>query len=121
MAMWTSGAEAWNREAVVQALGGDVQLVTELVALFLADCPRLLQDLRGAAARADADAVRRAAHALKGAVANFSAVDAYAAAADVERFARRGDVCGAVDAVETLEREIARLAAAMVAERRCAC
>ena len=59
-------------DALVHSLGGDEELAREMTEVFLGDAPRLLLDLRNALDAGDADRLRRAAHACKGAAGLFN-------------------------------------------------
>jgi signal transduction histidine kinase/DNA-binding response OmpR family regulator/HPt (histidine-containing phosphotransfer) domain-containing protein len=61
-------------------VGGDRQLLAEISRLFVDDAPHHLDRIRAALDAGDGEALRRAAHGLKGAAANFDA-DAVVAAA----------------------------------------
>jgi len=100
-------------DAFVARLGGDVTLAREMAQAFVAHAPSLLGALRDAVAGGDADAVLRAAHAIKGAAVNFDAVDTVAVAARLEYMAREGDLAGAVALVERIEAAAAQLVAAL--------
>jgi two-component system, sensor histidine kinase and response regulator len=106
---------AIDREATLEKLGGDVSLLGELASLFLGNLDFMLARVREAAARGDALALERAAHALKGSVGNFAADEGYQAALDVEYYARQGLLGGAAEACERLERAIGRLRPAVEA------
>jgi HPt (histidine-containing phosphotransfer) domain-containing protein len=54
-------------------IDGDVDLLKEVVEIFLEDTPGLLADLYSGIKTGDAAAVERATHTLKGASANISA------------------------------------------------
>lgn len=82
----------FDREEALARVGGDPQLLAEIAALFLKDLPRGLGDLRQAVAASDTAAIERHAHALKGAVSNFGAHEATAAAQELEVQARSGSV-----------------------------
>jgi PAS domain S-box-containing protein len=69
---------------------GEPDLLRDVVNLFLDDCPKLLDGVRGAVERGDARGLERAAHKLKGTVANFSARAAYDAALRLEVMGREG-------------------------------
>lgn len=71
---------------------GDEQLVRRMIELFLGEGPRLVGELRAALDRGDRDGVRKSAHALNGAIANFPAPDARRTAAQMERLALAGDL-----------------------------
>jgi HPt (histidine-containing phosphotransfer) domain-containing protein len=62
-------------------MGGDEELMRDVVQLFLADCPERLAAIRAAIDRGDAAGLKGEAHTLKGAAANLSA----AALADAAR------------------------------------
>ena len=113
----------WSAAAMVERLGGDQDLARQLVILFLEEYPRLLGGLRVSLASRDADAIRRAAHAAKGCIANFIEAGPRATASQIEQAALRGDL-GSVPALAArLEDEVARLAAEMRAfaqETQCA-
>ena len=61
------------------------------MALFLEESLKLLKNLRGAIDRLNGEELRRAAHALKGAVANFCADPAKSAASRLEEMGKNGD------------------------------
>ncbi|MBA3886400.1 MAG: Hpt domain-containing protein [Acidobacteria bacterium] len=84
------------------------------MAQALADeVPRLLAAVAEALAAADSDALRRAAHALKGAAANFSAEATVTMASELERLSAAGDVSGAARLAGRLEVEATQLMVAL--------
>lgn len=66
----------FEREQVLFNLGGDEELLEQLIQMYAEDEPRLVADIDTAIATRDAEALHNAAHALKGAVANFCATRA---------------------------------------------
>jgi HPt (histidine-containing phosphotransfer) domain-containing protein len=67
-----SGAsDGFDRAAALKTLGGDEALLSEIVALFLDDCPRLLGEIERAIAAGDARTLRRLAHSVRGVAGNF--------------------------------------------------
>jgi signal transduction histidine kinase/CheY-like chemotaxis protein/HPt (histidine-containing phosphotransfer) domain-containing protein len=74
-----------DRDGLLTRVGGDMTLFTEVVRLFLADCPVRIAAIKAAVDTADPDRIRAAAHALKGAAANLSAGPLTAAARMLER------------------------------------
>jgi HPt (histidine-containing phosphotransfer) domain-containing protein len=92
---------------------GDVELLKELVALFLKDLPEMLTTLREAVTAGDATAIERAAHKLKGSVGNFAARPAFEAALRLEVLGRDATLSEAGSAYAELENEINRLQSAM--------
>jgi len=94
--------------AELQASAG-ADFVRELVDTFLEEAPRMLEELRSAAAEGRADAFRRAAHSLKSNANTFGALDLGALARELEL---RGVPAGGDDAaIAALEHEYARVAA----------
>jgi HPt (histidine-containing phosphotransfer) domain-containing protein len=85
-----------------------------LAGLFLADSARLLSAVHEAVARADAEALEHAAHALKSSVGNFAAHAAYAASAKLEMLGRHGDLAEAQEAYAAVQQEIERLRLALL-------
>lgn len=71
--------------------GGD-GLVSEMIAIFRDDTPRRIQDILEAVARADAEELSRAAHALKGGSGALGAKALRALAADLEALGREGSL-----------------------------
>ena len=87
----------------LERLGGDEELLQEVAQLFLDEYPSLMSEIRQAAQSGDAHRLERAAHSLKGSIANFGVDPAVQAALTVERIGRSGDLTGAVDAYEQLD------------------
>ena len=102
-----------DRAELLRRVGGDVNLLKELVALFLESYPGRMSDLRGAVQQRDSGALERAAHAMKGSVGTFSARAAMEAARELEERGRSGDLAGAEAALVKLEEEIERLMPAL--------
>jgi HPt (histidine-containing phosphotransfer) domain-containing protein len=92
-----------DRELALSRVGGDAQLLRELAVLFLEEYPRVLGELRSAVDRGDAAAVERAAHALKGCIANFGAQAAVETAFRVEALGRDRKLQEVSQAVQSLE------------------
>jgi PAS domain S-box-containing protein len=109
----TPPSSVFNRQVALTRVGGDEELLRELTEVFLADCPKWLNDLRKAAASGNAVDLRRAAHTIKGAVGYFGADEAGAAADRLQELGRAGDVAAAVAVVPELEHALERLTAAL--------
>ncbi len=111
--MTVDGTKVVDREAFLDRLGGDEDLAQQLIALLLRDLPQLTDAVGKAVAERHAYALERSAHALKGAVANFSAAPAVAAAERLEVMGRKNDLQGCDEAEATLRVEMRRLADAL--------
>lgn len=108
-----SGAPPFDLSEMLDRFGGDEALVAEVARVFLEDHAASLARVREAVAARDGEGIHRAAHALKGAVANLGAADATRAAQGLERIGRGGDLAGAEAGLRRLEAEVTRLVAAL--------
>jgi len=90
-------------------VGGDFELLREVVGLFLEDYPRALEKIRRAVASNDASGVEHHAHSLKGSVSTFGAKDVFESALALEKQGRNGDLSGAPEALRTLENALQNL------------
>ena len=104
---------AFHRDAALERLGGDEELLAEVVGLFLADTPGQVAEIRRAVEARDAELLRRAAHTLKGAAGYVGGVPAAEAAHALEMIGASGDLAAAPAALLTLEHEAGRLLAAL--------
>jgi len=91
---------------LLDRLDGDRALLAELVALFRADFPGNLSSVQQAIDRKDANGLCGAAHSLKGALANLSAVEASALAAELESIGKSLDLTRAQATLDHLALEI---------------
>jgi PAS domain S-box-containing protein len=100
-------ASALNR------VGGDVELLKEMAALFLKELPMLMTNLHDAVTARDANGIERAAHKLKGCVGNFTTDSPFEAALKLEVMGRDGSLSEAEPVYAELEKEIQGLKSAM--------
>jgi CheY-like chemotaxis protein len=84
--------EKLDRASLLERVEGDQELLTEMIHLFMEDAPRQLAAMQDALQRGDASVLERAAHSLKGAASNLSAHITVAAALELEKRARNGDM-----------------------------
>ena|SRR5882724_5727598 len=77
-----------NRALALERVGGDEDLLREIAGLFLEDYPSLITQIQHAVVHSDAHNLERAAHSLKGSIANFGSDSAYQAAFDLEQIGR---------------------------------
>jgi HPt (histidine-containing phosphotransfer) domain-containing protein len=104
-------------DGALNRLGGDEELLHELMGFFLEDAPVLLDQVRGGLRDGNSVLVERGAHSLKGLSANFGADQAVAAAKVVEQMGRDGDLAAAVRAFPDLEQQVRALELALAAHR----
>ena len=82
----------FDRASALLRVGGDLQLLREIGALFVDESGPALQELRQAVAARDSAAIERKAHELKGSIANFGAGSAFQAAFELEQRGRSGNL-----------------------------
>ena len=75
----------FDEDALRHRLSGDDELMTDVIRVFLEDLPVRLAAIKDAVTGRNADALRAAAHALKGAAGNLSAGGLFEAARVLER------------------------------------
>ena len=93
-----------------QRLGEDADDVLPIVAqALLEECPQRIEELQGALANQDAEALLRTAHTLKGAVKIFAAADVMEVAARIEQCARTGDLAAVPDLIPRLKQDAERM------------
>jgi two-component system sensor histidine kinase/response regulator len=85
-------------DRVLARVGGDRELLAEISRLFVDDAPRHLEKIRRALDERDGESLRRAAHGLKGAAANFDADGVVTAARVLEEIGRTARFDTDVDA-----------------------
>jgi PAS domain S-box-containing protein len=97
--------------AALATVGGDRELLREVIAAFLQEAPPLLADLRQAAASADGEGVRRAAHTLKSSLRYLGAEMLYERALTLETIGRGGRLADLEDALRQFCQSVERLLA----------
>jgi HPt (histidine-containing phosphotransfer) domain-containing protein len=76
--------EGFDIQTIRARLGGDEELVSQLLQLFLDSCPDLMARVTEGIAHRDAAQVRIATHTVRGVAAQFSAAGVVSAAAALE-------------------------------------
>ena len=110
-----SGDGVVDREAVLERVGGDTDLLRELVDLFTDDSLRLVDRIRRAVMKKDADDLEEAAHGLKGSVLNFGAKSVADIAQGLETMGKNRDLTQVQNVVVELERQVQKLRAELKA------
>jgi two-component system sensor histidine kinase/response regulator len=111
----TGEEDAIDWLGAIAHLEGDVDLLKEIAAMFVDQCPSLVDRMRDAVSRRDPVEIERAAHTIKGSVGNFAAKAAFEAAQRLERIGREGTLDDAEAARVNLEDELERLKPELVA------
>ena len=104
-----------HREALLERVGGDEDLLKELAELFMDDSLRLVDRIRRAVMQKDADELEKASHGLKGSVLNFEAKKVADIAQALETMGRNRDITQAQNVVDELEKRIEALRAELKA------
>jgi PAS domain S-box-containing protein len=99
----------FDQEALLSRVDGNTKLLRELVEIFLADSPKMLEGIRRAVSKGDADALRRATHTFRGSMSTFAARHAAEAAQKLETLAVERDIAGAREAFIEVKAEFGRL------------
>jgi two-component system sensor histidine kinase/response regulator len=101
---------AFDKAALMESVGGDKNLLREVVGLFLdSDAPRLIGELRDAAAKRDAHALGSAAHGLKGLLGELRADRGAEMARQLEADGHSGDLAKMDSRVAALLAEMEKI------------
>jgi len=99
--------------ALTDRVGGDFELLREVLGLFIADAPGHLGEMDGAIAAGDVVALARTAHTFHGAAANFGAAAVVKLVTEIEHIARgygtTAGIAAARPLLSALETEVLRL------------
>jgi PAS domain S-box-containing protein len=107
----------FDEQAALACTGGDRRLLRQVIAIFRSNRPSSLRRIEQAFANGDAEALRMAAHALKGAIATIGSSAGRQAAADLEQLARENHLEKARSAYDTLRVRLAELDQAVIDAR----
>ncbi|MGQ9592479.1 MAG: Hpt domain-containing protein [Planctomycetota bacterium] len=99
------GGKVIDREAALELMGGDLDLLAATIENFLEMAPEMLRDVREAVAARDPKKVALSAHSVKGIAANLDARRLAAEARRIEVLAREGDLAGVQKSLADFERE----------------
>jgi CheY-like chemotaxis protein len=103
----------WDRLRALQFVGGDSELLDEMIGLFLQRQPQLLARVEAAVLAGDAESLSEAAHAYKGAVSHFAASGVQDLALALERAGKSRELDNARDLWSQLQEEAVRLQEAL--------
>ena len=103
-----AASRAWSPDVMLDRLGGDEGLARQLVSLFLVEYPRMMIAIREGVALGSAEDLRKAAHAFKGSVGNFTDGAPMTTAFELERIGREDRLRDAPAALSRLEEDVER-------------
>ncbi len=98
-----------DESLALSRVGGDIDLLKEVIGLFLDDYPGTFEKIKSAVAASDATALEHHAHSLKGSVSTFGAGRAFEAAFELEKQGRNKDLRGAREGLSQLEQALEAL------------
>ena len=99
----------------VAQFDGDLEFIASLRTTFLEHLDQQIEQLDEAVAQGEAEAIEKAAHAIKGAVAQVFAEPARKLADNIEARARQGSIEGIEPVVAELGQQLDAVRAAIVA------
>ena len=99
----------FNRELALDRVGGDEELLDEIVELYLGEYPGLLEQIQSAVHSGDANRLYRSAHTLKGSLGALGAEAAQQRAQDLETSGRQGQLGQAGTMLADLEHLLGQL------------
>ncbi|MCM3874081.1 MAG: response regulator [Pyrinomonadaceae bacterium] len=107
-------------EATLERLGGDQELLENVVQMFLDECPSLIANLWAVVRQGDAKSVELAGHTLRGLAANFGAASACELAFKLELMGREGNLEESEAVTTALEAELQHVMTAVTSSMRVA-
>jgi PAS domain S-box-containing protein len=105
----------FDEQKALAHAGGDRRLLKEVVSYFRIDCPAAVRRIERAIHRRDPEALRLAAHALKGSLATVGATAARSIAFAIEQMGRSENLPSALQSFDELRHAIVALDEAFVA------
>jgi len=94
-------------------MGGEFEILAELVGSFVEDAPKLLKELDGYVNASDTEGVRRIAHSLKSNAADMGAPDLNEISKQLEILAKSGEMDGVAGFAAQITEETGRVLAAL--------
>ena len=92
--------------AALEAVGGDKELLAELIELFLDDFPSQLAEMKQAVKKGDAETAAARAHSIKGAAGNLAFKGVQELAIEVEKMGISGNLKGVARLLDDLDAEL---------------
>jgi HPt (histidine-containing phosphotransfer) domain-containing protein len=105
-----------DMRAALARMGGNAELLRQIIELIRADLPMALNHLHSAISAGNSVDLERAAHSLQGIVVTFDSEAVLLPAQSLEQMAQQGDLSRAAELAEEVDREVARLDKELLAE-----
>jgi HPt (histidine-containing phosphotransfer) domain-containing protein len=104
-----------NLPELLARVDHDLVFLSELVAIFKVEFPKLLRSLQESVVQENLASVETTSHALKGMLSALSVTRSAAIASQIEQLARAGETAGLAEELRLLECEVADLVPALEA------
>jgi TMAO reductase system sensor TorS len=105
--------DVFDMHALHARVEGDLDLLSEMIDLYLSSSPLLLAEIESAVAGRDGEKTNRAAHTLKGVLKNMCAGACADAAFELEKIGKAGESDQAEQSLSVLKMEYQRLQSAL--------
>jgi HPt (histidine-containing phosphotransfer) domain-containing protein len=112
---FTAQLMSFNRHLALDRVGGDEDLLKEVLQLFLEECPQLMAQVNQAVETGDPRRVEQSAHTLKGSLSTIGAELGASKAQTLESMGRSRDLEGCRQALEQLHQSVNRLCTELTA------
>jgi len=96
----------FDKDELLKKFDGDEGFLGELIEVLINDVPEQLSRIQKAVDSRNSNDIERAAHKLKGAIANFEEKAAFEAALQLELMGRESRLDGVEEAYNTLVKEV---------------
>lgn len=93
----------------LEVVGGDKELLNELLKMFLKDCPEKIKKLEQAIKNKDFKTVQETAHNLKGASGNLALTKIHELCLGLENMGKEKNIRGADDMLNRIKEEVSKL------------
>ena len=103
----------WDPVQTLERLGGDEQLLHEVMEIFCEEAPKHLAGLGKAIAQQDAETIERIAHSLQGELGYLGIAELSRGARELEEKGRTSDFQGALSLFPPFEAAMGRLLSSM--------
>jgi two-component system sensor histidine kinase/response regulator len=104
---------AWDITRALERLGGDEQLLQDVMEIFLQEIPKQMTNLRQAVAQGNADAIAKTAHRLKGELGYLGISELSQKAGELEEMGRKRNLEHAAGTFAVFETEISAVVASI--------
>jgi two-component system, sensor histidine kinase and response regulator len=100
---------ALDMDGVLESLGGDRELLRDVLGILLEELPRQMASLREAIASGNAEAIEKLAHSIKGELGYLSLSEVLRNASDLDASGREADIVLSASMYRRLEAGVSEL------------